>query len=515
MKAMRVNRACGFCGKREWQTQYLIEGESAFICDSCVHEGHALLAQQRSAGLDGDGPPLLLGPPRNRFAYKLLRVHFAALQPHEIVTATRTFPARMRADLQAALDAYVADQGLASFHGVHARYSFETLSFSSLLQEDHQPVAIAPARFEELDVGEDRPVRCLENGLWLIHAGGLPYALYLTGQYEHGQKSGVQVEIAVPAGEAGETLSHGIFGAMEEAVKQARTYRGKVLSLETAAHYSGQASGVTVHRIEPVARDDIILAAGTLDLLERNLIGFVRRRPQLARLGLPVKKGLLFYGPPGTGKTYTVRYLAGALPDHTTLLITAEQMGLLREYISLARLLQPSIVVIEDEDLIARERTAMSGPCEESLLNRLLNEMDGLREDAEIILILTTNRPAALEPAIANRPGRIDQAIEFPLPEHAERVELARIYARGLDVSSEVLDVVAQRTERCSAAFIKELLRRAAPYQAEAPGGAAERLSAAAVEQALQEMLFGAGRLNVSLLGGDLARAPSGLVQEE
>ena len=48
-----------------------------------------------------------------------------------------------------------------------------------------------------------------------------------------------------------------------------------------------------------------------------------------------------------------------------------------------------------------------------SALNKLLNEMDGLREDAEILFILTTNRPEQLEPALASRPGRIDQAIEF------------------------------------------------------------------------------------------------------
>ncbi len=78
--------------------------------------------------------------------------------------------------------------------------------------------------------------------------------------------------------------------------------------------------------------------------------------------GTRCSKRLLFYGPPGTGKTYTVRYLTSALPGHTTLIITAEQVGLLKEYIALARLLQPSIVVIEDADLIARAREQMGTP---------------------------------------------------------------------------------------------------------------------------------------------------------
>jgi SpoVK/Ycf46/Vps4 family AAA+-type ATPase len=59
---------------------------------------------------------------------------------------------------------------------------------------------------------------------------------------------------------------------------------------------------------------------------------------------------------------------------------------------NLARLLQPSMVVIEGVDLIARDREQM-GSCEEPLLNKLLNEMDGLKEDADILFVLATNRP--------------------------------------------------------------------------------------------------------------------------
>jgi ATP-dependent 26S proteasome regulatory subunit len=67
----------------------------------------------------------------------------------------------------------------------------------------------------------------------------------------------------------------------------------------------------------------------------------------------------------------------------------------------------PTAGMIEDVDLIARDRGTMYGPGD-------LNEMDGLREDAAVLFILTTNRPANLERALASRPGRIDQAIEFP-----------------------------------------------------------------------------------------------------
>jgi AAA+ superfamily predicted ATPase len=77
------------------------------------------------------------------------------------------------------------------------------------------------------------------------------------------------------------------------------------------------------------------------------------------------------------------------------------------------------------------------------LLNRLLNEMDGLREGSEILFILTTNRPEALEAALASRPGRIDQAIEFPLPDDTGRARLLELYRCGLELP-EALRVTAR-----------------------------------------------------------------------
>src|SRR5438270_13735159 len=91
-----------------------------------------------------------------------------------------------------------------------------------------------------------------------------------------------------------------------------------------------------------------------------------------------------------------------------------------------------ALPAVEDVDLIARRREDMYGPCDESLLNKLLNEMDGLREDAAVLFVLTTNRPENLEAALASRPGRVDQAIEFPLPDDRGRGQLIRLYTYGL-----------------------------------------------------------------------------------
>jgi ATP-dependent 26S proteasome regulatory subunit len=166
---------------------------------------------------------------------------------------------------------------------------------------------------------------------------------------------------------------------------------------------------------------------------------------------------------------------------------------------NLARLLQPTMVVIEDVDLIARDRNQM-GPCEESLLNRLLNEMDGLKEDADILFILTTNRPEQLETALASRPGRIDQAIEVPLPDDIGRRKLVQLYGRGLPLNDDVVAEAAQRTRGVSAAFIKELMRRIAQASIVRDGGTT--VESDDISEALDDMLFAGGKLNVKLLGG-------------
>ena len=180
---------------------------------------------------------------------------------------------------------------------------------------------------------------------------------------------------------------------------------------------------------------------------------------------------------------------AGSLPGHTTLLISAEQVGLLSEYMILARLLQPSVVVMEDADMIARERSQM-GVCEEVLLNKLLNEMDGLKEEADILFILTSNRPEALEAALTSRPGRNDQAIEFPLPDEEGREKLIRLYSQGIDLPDDLVQTVVKRTDRVSPAFIKELMRRSVQFHLERSDTGAPELSD--VENALRRC-FSAG----------------------
>jgi len=318
-------------------------------------------------------------------------------------------------------------------------------------------------------------------------------------EYGYGYGYGTRIEIAVPVGAEGAEFVQRCFSELEGAVNAARSYRGKVLSLDGDRDYRGRSRGIMVHKLPSVQREDVVLPEATLKLLDRNVLSFVGSRAQLRRLGQSTRKGIPLYGPPGTGKTHTIRYLASNLPGHTTLIITAAQVALLAHYMNLARLLQPSMVVIEDVDLIARDRDEM-GPCEESMLNELLNEMDGLKQDADILFVLTTNRPEQLEGALASRPGRIDQAIEVPLPDDIGRRKLVQLYGGGLPLGDAVVGEAAQRTKGVSAAFIKELMRRIAQASIARDGGTS--VESGDIGEALDDMLFAGGKLNVKLLGG-------------
>ena len=479
------NGRCKLCGAFSSNNQLSLKDVVTLICDDCMYEITSKLP----------------GVTRNKqfdYAFEALAWHFAGISLDQLTATSRQFPGHMRADVQVAIDRLFSASPI-RFFGIHEQYRYETLNFAALTRDGRNAPAVAPAQYHDVEVGESAPVKCLNNGLWLCQTDGLRYAVVLSSHREPGYEAGTRIEIAVPSGADGGEFVQRCFSELESAVNVARCYRGKILSLDGDADYRGRSKGITVHKLPLVQREDVILPEATLKLLDRNVVSFVRSREQLRAMGQSTRKGILLYGPPGTGKTHTIRYLATNLPGHTTLIITAAQIALLAQYMNLARLLQPTMVVIEDVDLIARDRNQM-GPCEESMLNGLLNEMDGLKQDADILFILTTNRPEQLESALASRPGRIDQAIEVPLPDDIGRRKLVQLYGRGLPLGDAVVSEAAQRTKGVSAAFVKELMRRIAQASIARDGGTT--VESDDISEALDDMLFAGGKLNVKLLGG-------------
>ncbi|RYU11419.1 hypothetical protein ETU37_12610 [Nocardioides iriomotensis] len=128
--------------------------------------------------------------------------------------------------------------------------------------------------------------------------------------------------------------------------------------------------------------------------------------------------------------------------------------------------------------------------------------MDGLADDADVVFLLTTNRADVLEPALAQRPGRVDQAVAIDLPDTDARRRLFALYRGDLDVDDSRLDTVLDRLEGVTASFLKELLRRAALIAAaDQPDGDGLRVSADHLDEALDELLHTRNAMTRALLG--------------
>jgi ATP-dependent 26S proteasome regulatory subunit len=276
-------------------------------------------------------------------------------------------------------------------------------------------------------------------------------------------------------------------------------YRGRVLEI------GGSDYGETLFQVRTlptVEREGIVLPAGVLERIERHTLTFGDQAERLREAGRHVKRGLLLHGAPGTGKTLTAMYLANRMPERTVVILTGGGLGAIEPACEIARRLAPAMVVLEDVDLVALDRDEYMS---NALLFELLNEMDGMQQDIDVIFLLTTNRPDRLEAALASRPGRVDMAVELPLPDTDGRRRLIALYSQGLDLRASNLADVLERTERTSPAFIRELLRRASLLAIERGGDGPDADGLTVQDDdlsaALDELLSDEGRLTARLLG--------------
>ena len=301
-------------------------------------------------------------------------------------------------------------------------------------------------------------MNCATNALYLLHSEGVSFCALVCPRKERSRKQMELQVLAVNRDEAERGLA-----IILETANQKSIYRGSILSLRPPEDRREEYS-IRFFDLTPVNRDVIVLPQEVMTVVERNVLGLLAHADILRRAGRSTRHGILLYGPPGTGKTLVTRYLASACPRYTVILLTGRELKLLRPSCQLARLLAPSMVVLEDVDLVASDRRHNR---HNTLLHELMDEMDGLGAKTDCIFLLTTNRPELLESALAARPGRVDQAIFFPLPDRACRRRLFTLFGEGLDLTDVDLEPLLERTEGASPAFLQELFRKAALLAAE------------------------------------------------
>jgi hypothetical protein len=400
-------------------------------------------------------------------------------------------------NLQVALSAFLEGDGrtheLVGLTGQERRW----MSLSDLVATGHYAgVRIGSVDLVNLAIGPDEALPCVAFGLYLIDDRGTKLVALVRAADEQSGRDQLTLDVLCRDREPAHRMLAEIGGLMVER----NVFRGQMVSFgESQIGHMG-VGPIVFHRRPDVGRDEIVLPAGLLDRVERQVFGIAEQRDRLRAGGQHVKRGLLLHGPPGTGKTLTVRYVAGRSRDHTVVVLTGGGLGFIRQACALARMLEPSIVVLEDVDLVAQHRGYVeSNP----LLFDVLNQMDGIDEDADVAFILTTNRADLLEPALAARPGRVDLALQIPLPDDDGRRRLIQLYGRGLDLRLAESDAFVRRTAGVTASFVKELMRKAALLSAlEGDGDGPPKVIDRHVGEALEELLSEESAMTRALLGG-------------
>ncbi|HET6937625.1 MAG TPA: ATP-binding protein [Nocardioides sp.] len=335
---------------------------------------------------------------------------------------------------------------------------------------------------------------CLRAALVLVAEGEDRLAALVRGPDHESDMNGVRVEVVASDEEYARTFT----AELRRLALERNVYRGQVVSF--GHDMFGERGSLLRFVPRPSLREDeLILPADTFDDIRRQVVGVARSRDRLRAAGQHLKRGMLLYGPPGAGKTHTVRFLMSELADTTIVELTGESLGALREACSIARSLQPAMIVVEDVDLIAEQRDHYGG--QSPMLFTLLNEMDGLAEDADVVFLLTTNRADLLEPALAERPGRVDQAVHVPLPDAEGRRRLLELYRGSLALDTSRLDEVVSRTDGVTASFLKELLRRAAVTAADSDPSKPIVVTADHLDAALSDLLDTRNRMTRTVLG--------------
>jgi hypothetical protein len=261
-------------------------------------------------------------------------------------------------NLQLALDSYLqageVEHRLIGFAGP---VGFSEMSLSGLVHDAGFGLKVGPVRRTVVRLEADHTVTCVTAGLFLISVGSRRLAV-LVMQGERGFDSeGIRMDVmgSEPA------IAEHFAGRIRDLMRELNVYRGKVLALKAAGDMGDGGMAVEFPQVAQVGRGDIVLSEGLLDTIDLHTVEFARHSAALLEAGRHLRRGLLLHGPPGTGKTLTSTYLISRLEGRTVVLLTGAGLGLIGAASAIARDLQPSLVLLEDIDLIAHERTAMMG----------------------------------------------------------------------------------------------------------------------------------------------------------
>ena len=396
-------------------------------------------------------------------------------------------------NLQTAVDAWSARSGrTVEVRGIALPPHYGGVSLQQLVAgEGLPPLRLTAPALTDLPNGPGSTLGCLRLALLLVDDQHGRYVVMIQAPSEHHET--LETEVAgLPV-----NLAQQLLAELDQLRAELNVYRGHLLDVSL-----NPMGGVILTFADPpgLGRDDVVLPPAVLGRVERHALGVASHRDALLAAGQHLKRGLLLYGPPGTGKTHTTRYLLGQMSGYTRLVLTGRSLVAVGAVTDLARALQPAVVVLEDVDLVAEERSM--GPASSPVLFDLLDAMDGAAPDADLLFLLTTNRADLLEPALAARPGRVDVAVEIALPDAPARERLLRLYSQNvpLALTEDEVNLAVERTEGTTASFLKELIRRSV-LESLHDDPALTAVTGAQLARALDDLLDAAQAVTRTLLG--------------
>jgi len=208
----------------------------------------------------------------------------------------------------------------------------------------------------------------------------------------------------------------------------------------------------------------------------REVIELPLTNPELfIRVGIKAPKGVLLYGPPGTGKTLLARALASNI-NATFLKVVAsaivdkyigESARIIREMFGYAKDHQPCVIFMDEIDAIGSKRFSQGTSADREIqrtLMELLNQIDGFEELGLVKIIMATNRPDTLDPALL-RPGRLDRKVELPLPNEQGRLEVLKIHAKPITKHGDIdYEAIVKLTDGFNCADMRNVCTEAGMF---------------------------------------------------
>jgi transitional endoplasmic reticulum ATPase len=225
------------------------------------------------------------------------------------------------------------------------------------------------------------------------------------------------------------------------------------------------------HRGEVVTFDDVGGLTKEIEMVREQVELPLRYPDVYSHLGIKSPRGIILHGPPGVGKTYLALAIANEVGAEFFYIngpeIVSTEFGetenRLRDIFHEASHHQPSVIVMDELDVIAPKRGETGSFSSTRIVAQLLTLLDGLKKMDGVIVIGTTNRIEAVDTAM-RRAGRFDKEVFIGPPDINGRLEILRVHTRGMPLTQEVADhlqEIARKTFGFVGADFVELCREA------------------------------------------------------